>query len=94
MAVASNADASNGDAEAAPKEPEAPKLPDFPTQTVTLGSSDVETGYVLQVELTSVGASVQSATLTDPRYPVAENPEKIKPRPQLRVVGNNLARDD
>ena len=94
VAVASNADASNGDAEAAPKEPEAPKLPDFPTQTVTLGSSDVETGYVLQVELTSVGASVQSATLTDPRYPVAENPEKIKPRPQLRVVGNNLARDD
>ncbi|MDA0806568.1 MAG: YidC/Oxa1 family insertase periplasmic-domain containing protein [Planctomycetota bacterium] len=91
---ASDGDASNGDAEAAPKEPEAPKLPDFPTQTVVLGSPDVATGYVLQVELTSVGASVQSATLTDPRYPVAENPEKLDPRPQLRVVGNNLARDD
>lgn len=75
-------------------EAEAPKLPDFPTQTVVLGSSDVATGYVLQVELTSVGASVQSATLTDPRYPVAENPEKLEPRPQLRVVGNNLTRDE
>ena len=92
--VANNADSSDGNAEAVSNEPEAPKLPDFPTQTVTLGSPDVETGYVLQVELTSVGASVQSATLTDPRYPVAENPEKIDPRPQLRVVGNNLARDD
>jgi YidC/Oxa1 family membrane protein insertase len=75
-------------------EPTAPKLPDFPTQTVVLGSSDVASGYVLQVELTSVGASVQSATLTDPRYPVAENPENLSPRPQLRVVGNNLARDE
>ena len=77
-----------------PAELAAPKLPDFPTQTVVLGSSDVASGYVLQVELTSVGASVQSATLTDPRYPVAENPEKLTPRPQLRVVGNNLARDE
>ena len=75
-------------------EPEAPRLPDFPTQTVVLGSSDVTSGYVLQVELTSVGASVQSATLTDPRYPVAENPENLTPRPQLRIVGNNLARDE
>jgi YidC/Oxa1 family membrane protein insertase len=54
----------------------------------------VASGYVLQVELTSVGASVQSATLIDPRYPVAENPENLSPRPQLRVVGNNLARDE
>lgn len=77
-----------------PAEPDSPKLPDFPTQTVVLGSSDVASGYVLQVELTSVGASVQSAMLTDPRYPVAENPENLTPRPQLRVVGNNLARDE
>ncbi|MFT5324023.1 MAG: YidC/Oxa1 family membrane protein insertase [Planctomycetaceae bacterium] len=84
----------DGDSAAEPKESNAPKLPDFPTQTVMLGSSDVASGYVLQVELTSVGASVQSATLTDPRYPVAENPENLTPRPQLRVVGNNLARDE
>jgi len=84
----------NGEATDEPAEPDAPKLPDHPTQTVVLGSSDVASGYVLQVELTSVGASVQSATLTDPRYPVAENPEKLDPRPQLRVVGNNLSRDD
>ena len=85
---------SGGDSEDASKASEAPELPDFPTQTVVLGSSDVASGYVLQVELTSVGAAVQSATLTDPRYPVAENPQNLKPRPQLRVVGNNLARDD
>ena len=90
-AAVENSEPENGEPTA---EPEAPKLPDFPTQTVVLGSSDVATGYVLQVELTSVGASVQSATLTDPRYPVAENPEKLEPRPQLRVVGNNLTRDE
>jgi YidC/Oxa1 family membrane protein insertase len=84
----------NGEATDEPAEPDTPKLPDHPTQTVVLGSSDVASGYVLQVELTSVGASVQSATLTDPRYPVAENPEELDPRPQLRVVGNNLSRDD
>lgn len=80
--------------DATPAEPETPKLPDFPSQTVVLGSPDVASGYVLQVQLTSVGASVQSATLTDSRYPVAENPEKLEPRPQLRVVGNNLTRNE
>jgi YidC/Oxa1 family membrane protein insertase len=70
------------------------KLPDFPTQTVLLGSADPASGYVLQVQLTSVGASVQSATLIDPRFPVAENPGNVSPRPQLRVVGNNLTPDE
>lgn len=94
-ATASKDSASDkGDSGAEPKESEAPKLPDFPTQSVELGSTDVASGYALQVELTSVGASVQSATLTDPRYPVAENPENLTPRPQLRIVGNNLTRDE
>ena len=66
------------------------RLPDFPTKTVMLGSADPASGYVLQVQLTSVGAAVQSATLTDSRYTVAENPGNVSPRPQLRVVGNNL----
>ncbi|NQV27356.1 MAG: YidC/Oxa1 family insertase periplasmic-domain containing protein [Rhodopirellula sp.] len=74
--------------------PAAATLPKFPTQTVVLGSPDLTTGYVLEVQLTSVGASVQSATLTDPRFPVAENPANIRPRPQLRVVGNNLTLDE
>lgn len=69
-------------------------LPEFPTQTVVLGSPDVDSGYVLEVELTSVGAAVQSATLTDPRYPVAEKVRKGEKRPQLRVVGNNLPREE
>ena len=84
----------NGEPTDEPAESDAPKLPDHPTQIVVLGSHVLASGYALEVELTSVGAAVQSATLTDPRYPVAENPEKLNPRPQLRVVGNNLARDD
>jgi YidC/Oxa1 family membrane protein insertase len=59
-----------------------------------LGSMDPTTGYALQVQLTSVGASVQSATLTDPRYPVADKIDDDAPRPQLRVVGNNLVPDE
>ena len=94
VVAAEGSEPENGEATAEPAESDTPKLPEHPTQTVVLGSSDVASGYVLQVELTSVGASVQSATLTDPRYPVAENPEKLDPRPQLRVVGNNLSRDD
>ncbi|MDA1164881.1 MAG: YidC/Oxa1 family insertase periplasmic-domain containing protein [Planctomycetota bacterium] len=76
--------------------PEIPvvNLPAFPTQTVMLGSMDLSSGYALQIQLTSVGASVQSATLTDPRYPVAGDVGDVTPRPQLRVVGNNLLSDE
>lgn len=86
----------DGDSDASPEEPalDAVRLPEFPTQTVQLGSPDPESGYVLQVQLTSVGAAVQSATLTDPRFPVADKVAKGTQRPQLRVVGNNLIRDE
>ncbi len=86
LAAVEGSGSEDGEPTDEPAEPDAPKLPDHETRTVVLGSPGVDSGYVLQVELTSVGASVQSATLTDPRYPVAENPEKLNPRPQLRVV--------
>ena len=98
VSAAENTDASNGDGDSAggTEKPETavPQLPKFPTKSVMLGSMDPTTGYALQVQLTSVGASVQSATLTDPRYPVADKIEGDGPRPQLRVVGNNLARNE
>ena len=72
-----------------PAEPES-RLPNHPRQTVTLGSLDPATGYTLAIELTSTGAAVVSATLNDPRYPVAKNPDKLDPPPQLQLLGNNL----
>lgn len=66
-------------------------LPEFSTQTLTLGSMDPQSAYGLSVELTSVGAAIRSATLNDPRYPVAENPQKLKPVPQLRLLGNHFS---
>jgi YidC/Oxa1 family membrane protein insertase len=98
VSAAENTDASNGDGDPAggTEKPETavPQLPKFPTKSVMLGSMDPTTGYALQVQLTSVGASVQSATLTDPRYPVADKIDDDAPRPQLRVVGNNLVPDE
>ena len=75
-----------------PAKPEAPAkpeqaLPAHATKSVTLGSLTQESGYGLQVELSSVGAAVRSATLNDPRYVVAENLEGIAPLPQLQIVG-------
>lgn len=67
------------------------KLPEHPVQTVVLGSLDQSTGYALQVDLTSVGASIASAALNDPRYVVTE---KGDPRPPLKVVGNHLKDDE
>ncbi|MGZ0169186.1 MAG: YidC/Oxa1 family insertase periplasmic-domain containing protein [Planctomycetales bacterium] len=94
VAAVEGSEPKNGEPTGEPPEPESSKLREFDTKTVVLGSADVASGYVLQVELTSVGASVQSATLTDPRYPVADKIEGDGPRPQLRVVGNNLARNE
>ena len=76
-----------------PAQPER-DLPTHPTKLVTLGSLKQESGYGLQVELSSVGAAIRSATLNDPRYIVADNPEEIQPLPQLQVVGTNLLRQE
>ena len=72
-----------------PAEPEL-RLPEHPRQSVILGSLNPDTGYTLEIKLTSTGAAVVSATLNDPRYPVAKNPDQLEPPPQLQLLGNNL----
>ncbi len=81
---------------AKPDEPAKPvrSLPAHATKSVALGSMNHESGYGLQVELSSVGAAIRSATLNDPRYVVAENLEGITPLPQLQIVGTNLLRQE
>ena len=69
-----------GDADLA--EPEV-DLPDFPAQTVAIGSTDPESGYRMKVTLTSEGAAVEAVELADPRYRELEDREK-----PLKVVGN------
>lgn len=50
-----------------PNPPREQVLPQ-PRRTVKLGSLDPESGYFLEVELTSQGAAVKSIALNDPRY--------------------------
>src|ERR1700693_4446340 len=61
----------------------AAKTPTFERKTVVLGSSDPDTGYFLQVELTTKGASVSSIELNDPRYRELSNTKA-----PLKLVGN------
>lgn len=84
--------AKNGTEQPNAQKPEAnPKeLPKHPTRTLVLGSMDQSSGYGLEVELSSIGASVKTATLNDPRYAITE---KVDPRPQLKVIGNHLTAD-
>ncbi|REJ86009.1 MAG: membrane protein insertase YidC [Planctomycetota bacterium] len=73
------------DDEAADQPPPADlKLPEFPRRTVTLGSDERDSDYFLQVELTTTGAAIVSATLSDERYITADGK-----REPLKVVGNN-----
>jgi YidC/Oxa1 family membrane protein insertase len=48
--------------------PPAVAVPDVPTQFVTLGSLDPESGYRMLVTLCNTGASVRRAEMTSPRY--------------------------
>jgi len=89
--AAAVADSANGAEQPADKQPKPEELERFPTQVVTLGSRDPESGYALWVDLTSVGASVVKASLNDPRYIVETRPPKGQPRAQLSVVGNNVS---
>jgi YidC/Oxa1 family membrane protein insertase len=72
-------------AEATPAVAAAAKTPTFEHKSVVLGSSDPDTGYFLQVELTTVGASVASLELNDPRYR-----ELSDTKVPLKLVGNGL----
>ncbi len=63
-------------------------IPEHPLEKVTLGSSDPESGYALNVDLTSAGASVASVSLTAPQYKDLQD-RKVP----ARIVGNNLTDD-
>jgi YidC/Oxa1 family membrane protein insertase len=60
------------------------KFPVFERKSVVLGSSDPDTGYFLQAELTSKGAAISSIEFNDPRYRELSN-TKIP----LKLVGND-----
>ena len=85
------ADSTDGNEKPAVEEEKTEKLERFPTQVVTLGSRDPESGYALWVDLTTVGGSVVRASLNDPRYIVEDEPPKGQPRAQLSVIGNHVA---
>ncbi|MFG0335017.1 MAG: membrane protein insertase YidC, partial [Maioricimonas sp. JB049] len=59
---------------------------EFPHKTVKLGSLDPESGYYMQVVLTTEGAAVETAQLNDPRYRTLDGDNG-----PLNVVGNNTA---
>lgn len=63
-------------------------IPEYPSESVTLGSLDPASGYGLNVELTSAGASVASVSLTAPQY--KDMKDKTLP---ARIIGNNLTDD-
>lgn len=61
---------------------------EHPTETAQLGSLDPDSGYALNVELTSAGAAIQSVSLTAPQY--RDLQDESAP---ARIVGNNLTDD-
>ena len=63
-------------------------IPEHPPEQVTLGSSDAESGYALNVDLTSAGAAVASVSLTAPQYKDLQD-RKVP----ARIVGNNQTDD-
>ncbi len=86
----------NGPAKAADKEhpaagkeqaasPKAKAAPVFEHKSITIGSLDPGTGYFLQADLDSKGASVASIELNDPRYRDLKDPKV-----PLKLVGNDF----
>ena len=63
-------------------------IPDYPSAEFMLGSVDPASGYALAVDLTSVGASIESVRLTSPQFRDL-NDESV----QARIVGNNPTPD-
>src|SRR5580704_11710003 len=61
------------------------KVPEYVRKTIVLGSSDPDTGYFLQAELTSRGAAVASVEFNDPRYRELDH-TKVP----LKIVGNDI----
>ena len=70
--------------------PEVPavQIPEYERTSVTLGSLQAESGYALEVILTSAGAAVESVSLTSPQFHDLQDVSKA-----ARIIGNNLTED-
>jgi len=75
---------------AAADSPAAPtlKFPEYEAATQLLGSLQADSGYGLQVQLSSIGASVDAVWLTSPQFRDLQNPGQ-----QVQLIGNNLSDD-
>lgn len=85
-------DAADPNVPADPNEPSTPAadviIPSYPSQELTLGSLDPQSGYALAVDLTSAGAAIESVWLTSPQFRDLQD-EKL----QARIVGNTPTPD-
>lgn len=64
--------------------PVAAGVPQHPSQTVVLGSMDPDSGFFLNVQLSTEGAAIDFIELNDPRYPEFGNRKA-----PLKVVGSD-----
>ena len=64
------------------------KFQQHPATTATLGSPDANSGYALNVVLTSAGAAIESVSLTPPQFHDLTDPTQA-----ARIVGNNETAD-
>lgn len=94
-AAATPEDAATPDAAAQPipadvAAPGAPavQIPEYERTSVTLGSLQADSGYAIEVILTSAGAAVESVSLTSPQFYDLQNVSKA-----ARIVGNNDTED-
>jgi len=72
-----------------------PKLPDYPTKSIVLGSPDPESGFCQTVKLTTIGAAIVSNSMTDDRYMDSIlDADEDGNRPPLKIVGNHLLTDE
>jgi len=63
-------------------------FPDYEATAPLLGSLQADSGYGLQVQLSSIGASVEGVWLTSPQFRDLQNPNQ-----QVQLIGNNLSDD-
>ncbi len=68
-------------------------LPRHPFELVTIGSSDPQTGYGLQVQLVTRGAAILIVSPNDPRHLALPQPG-VAEDPPLSLVGDHLSRLD
>ena len=80
--------AAPGQSAAAASEVPTVQVPEYERTSVTLGSLQGDSGYALEVILTSAGAAVESVSLTSPQFYDLTDVSKA-----ARIVGNNVTGD-